>query len=147
MADLAPSTMAVQTPTWLGQIQSIGGSAYSSVSGLFTSAKQDIVDPVEKDVTNFTSIASGYVERTTGQAQAGFFNTISSILTTKNDLVSSVTMPVGQVLSNVGSGLSTLGGNLSSGLKWGIAVVIIGLAIYTFLLASPFLPKPGNRNA
>lgn len=125
-----PSTIQFQMPDWRGDIRVIGGWAQDRAGAVYDAAKA-YIDPLEKSAKNVQSEASGYIQRAAGQAQSGFFGAIASIFEAKNDLVESAASGIGQTFAPV-----------TSGLKWGIALVVVGVAIYFFLLAAPFLPKP-----
>ena len=124
-----PSTIQFKMPDWQGDFRLVGGWASDKATQVFSNFKA-AVDPVSKEVGLIQKQTTGYIERAAGQAQAGFFGGLANIFGAGQNAVTAVKDSAAAVVSP-----------LSSGLKWGVAIVVIGVALYVFLLVAPILPR------
>lgn len=120
-----PSTLQFQMPDYKGDVQSIAGWAEGEAGSVFDSAKS-VLDPVLKAPAALEQGAVSYISGGARAIYGGISDTLAG------------------AASAAGSTFNSLWAPLASGLKWGVGIVIVGAAIYAFLLAAPFLPKPGK---
>lgn len=121
-----PSTIKFQMPDYNGDVESIGGWVSGEASTAYKNTRS-LLDPVLKAPAALEQGAVSYIK---GGATA---------------LYSSVADSISGAASAIGSTISTPWMALTSGLKWGVGIVIVGAAIYALAVLSPFIPKPGGK--
>lgn len=124
------STIQYSMPSWQGTTQYVGG-LFSGASGAVYSTAKAALDPIAKNVNRVQNQGSLLYN----QGVAGAWGALENILTAKNDAVAAAEEKI------VSTGSSFLA-PISSGVKWVVIIVGVGLAIYVLAVIGPFLPKP-----
>lgn len=122
-----PSTIAYQAPSWIkGSFNDYvgkGQQALAAASGAIYSNVRAFIDPVEKTQAQTSQVALNVIKEGVDGAYGALGNATSAIV----------------------SGLKKTVEPLTTGIRWGVAIVIIGLVLYGLAIAGPFIPRPGAR--
>lgn len=108
-----PSTISYQQPSWLGGLQSIGGYLKDAVGAVYDKSKS-YIDPTLKSAVSLEQNAVTFIE-----------NGPSELYSAAGDALSAAA-------SKVGTTAATIFSPISTGLKWGIAIVVVLGALYIF---------------
>ncbi len=114
-----PSTYEVSMPNWRGGITRLFGWAEDKATTVYDGAVA-YIDPVKKRAEALEDSA---------------INTIESGISSTG---SAIAYPFKAAWTGLGNAVAGLAGPV----KWSIFILIVGLGLYVFLLAAPFLPKP-----
>ena len=111
----SPSSMAFGMPDWRGGVQRFAGQTAEALKSAGSYAFQAVVSP-------FSVVADpvGKAVNKIGDETAGLIRATTS------------------ATESVGKGLS-------SGFKWAMFLIVIGIALYALAILSPFIPKGENR--
>jgi hypothetical protein len=58
--------------------------------------------------------------------------------------VGTISEGTSELLKGTGQAASAAVGGISSGFKWAVIIVIVGVALYAFALISPLIPRPAR---